>query len=397
MKNFHLKFLPKVVSTLATRAAFWTIVFVAVFSGRLVSALNINFTYDPDSVFTAAGLTTKDIADMKAANTFAATLLTSQFSDNINVNIKVTATPGTTDFGSSNTSFFPVSDYATLRNAVVNDASSADDTTAIGAGGTIPAADPIATAHDYWVTRAQSKALGLRPDDMQTDGTFSFGGGHVWTYDPNNRAVPGKNDFIGVALHEYSEIMGRNSLMGDNLGGNPAYVEYDLFHFSGPGVRALNKGPGRSFSIDNGTTLLKAFNDNANGGDNQDWADGTPDSFNAFGPAGEAAPLTAVDLRAMDIVGYNPTAVAAGFVGNVSTRLPVGTGDNVLIEGFIVQGPAGSTKKILVRAIGPSLIPFGIADALTNPTLAIFDASNAQIASNDNWKTTQAGGIITGD
>lgn len=86
-----------------------------------------------------------------------------------------------------------------------------------------------------------------------------------------------------------------------------------------------------------------------------------------------------------------------GFVGNVSTRLPVGTGDNVLIEGFIVQGTAGSTKKIVVRAIGPSLIPFGIADALTNPTLAIFDASNAQIASNDDWKSTQIGGIITGD
>jgi hypothetical protein len=84
-------------------------------------------------------------------------------------------------------------------------------------------------------------------------------------------------------------------------------------------------------------------------------------------------------------------------VGNVSTRLPVGTGDNALIEGFIVQGPAGSIKKILVRAIGPSLAAFGIADALANPTLEIFDATNAPIASNDNWKTTQLGGIITGD
>jgi hypothetical protein len=81
----------------------------------------------------------------------------------------------------------------------------------------------------------------------------------------------------------------------------------------------------------------------------------------------------------------------------VSTRLPVGTGDNALIEGFIVQGPNGSTKKILIRAIGPSLIPFGIADAVANPTLEIFDASNTKIASNDNWKTTRVGGIITAD
>jgi hypothetical protein len=82
-------------------------------------------------------------------------------------------------------------------------------------------------------------------------------------------------------------------------------------------------------------------------------------------------------------------------VANVSTRLPVGTGDNALIEGFIVQGPSGSTKKILVRAIGPSLKPFGIPDALADPTLGIFNKNNSQIASNDNWKTTQVGGIIT--
>ncbi len=86
-----------------------------------------------------------------------------------------------------------------------------------------------------------------------------------------------------------------------------------------------------------------------------------------------------------------------GAVGNVSTRLPVGTGDDALIEGFIVQGPTGSTKKILVRAIGPSLIPFGITDALANPTLEIHDASNATVASNNDWKTTQVGGLITSD
>jgi len=91
--------------------------------------------------------------------------------------------------------------------------------------------------------------------------------------------------------------------------------------------------------------------------------------------------------------------VSPGLVGNVSTRLPVGTGDNVLIEGFIVQGPAGSTKKIIVRAIGPSLTPFGIPDALANPTLEIHDAGNgnAIVASNDDWRVTQVGGIITGD
>ncbi|HYJ06656.1 MAG TPA: hypothetical protein VEX43_16090 [Chthoniobacterales bacterium] len=86
-----------------------------------------------------------------------------------------------------------------------------------------------------------------------------------------------------------------------------------------------------------------------------------------------------------------------GLVGNVATRLPVGTGDNVLIEGFIVLGPNGSTKKIMVRALGPFLIPFGIPDALPNPTLEIRDGNNALIATNNDWMNTQVGGIITAD
>jgi hypothetical protein len=69
----------------------------------------------------------------------------------------------------------------------------------------------------------------------------------------------------------------------------------------------------------------------------------------------------------------------------------------VLIEGFIVQGAQGSTKKIIVRAIGPSLIPFGIADALRDPTLEIHDSTGATVATNDNWKNTQVGGLIAED
>ncbi len=115
----------------------------------------------------------------------------------------------------------------------------------------------------------------------------------------------------------------------------------------------------------------------------------SPTPSSSATPTGSPAPTATATATA--------TPIPAGLVGNVSTRLPVGTNENVLIEGFIVQGPAGSTKKIMVRAIGPSLIPFGITDALANPTLEIHDATNAIVATNDNWKTTQIGGLITGD
>jgi hypothetical protein len=68
-------------------------------------------------------------------------------------------------------------------------------------------------------------------------------------------------------------------------------------------------------------------------------------------------------------------------LGNISTRLQVGTNDNVLIGGLIVTGT--QPKKVLLRAIGPSL---PLSGSLANPFLELHDLSGATIASNDNWK-----------
>jgi hypothetical protein len=113
-------------------------------------------------------------------------------------------------------------------------------------------------------------------------------------------------------------------------------------------------------------------------------------------PQGAADDIGAVEVQPPATPTPTPTATP-GLVANVSTRLPVGTGDNVLIEGFIVQGPPDASKKIIVRAIGPSLVSFGVADALTNPTLEIHDANSATIATNNDWRNTQVGGLITAD
>jgi kumamolisin len=70
---------------------------------------------------------------------------------------------------------------------------------------------------------------------------------------------------------------------------------------------------------------------------------------------------------------------------NVSTRAEVETGSNIAIAGFYVQGAAGTLKNILVRGIGPALNQFGVAGALTEPTLSVFDASGELIASDTGW------------
>ena len=71
-------------------------------------------------------------------------------------------------------------------------------------------------------------------------------------------------------------------------------------------------------------------------------------------------------------------------LANISTRLRVETGDNVLIGGFIITGQ--QAKKLIVRAIGPSLTNFGLTGVLQNPTLELY-AGPTLIAVNDNWKT----------
>jgi hypothetical protein len=65
---------------------------------------------------------------------------------------------------------------------------------------------------------------------------------------------------------------------------------------------------------------------------------------------------------------------------NLSTRLNVGTGDNVLIGGFIVTG--SDNEEVVLRGIGPSL---PLAGSLPNPRLELHDGTGALIASNDNW------------
>jgi len=80
---------------------------------------------------------------------------------------------------------------------------------------------------------------------------------------------------------------------------------------------------------------------------------------------------------------------------NLSTRAFVQTGDDVIIGGFIVQGT--EVKRVIIRAIGPELTQYGIADVLANPRLELHNGSGALIASNDDWQTTILGGIITGN
>jgi hypothetical protein len=89
----------------------------------------------------------------------------------------------------------------------------------------------------------------------------------------------------------------------------------------------------------------------------------------------------------LDVIGYDLVTAGpgnGGIFGNISTRLPVATGNNILIAGFQITGSA--PKQVVVRGVGPSLAQFGLTNVLPDPTLELHDSTGAIIATNDDWQ-----------
>jgi len=81
---------------------------------------------------------------------------------------------------------------------------------------------------------------------------------------------------------------------------------------------------------------------------------------------------------------YDITPLNTTTFTNMSTRGSAGTGDNVLISGFIIGDVDSAT--VVVRALGPTLASYGVSGVLSDPTLTIVDSTGSVIASNDNWQ-----------
>jgi arylsulfatase A-like enzyme len=104
----------------------------------------------------------------------------------------------------------------------------------------------------------------------------------------------------------------------------------------------------------------------------------------ALGPGSYTAPVTAADggsgVALVEV--YDRTPASGAAIVNASTRAYVGTGDQVLIPGFVVGGTG--TVRLLIRAVGPTLGNFGVTGPLVDPTITLFRGAVA-LATNDNW------------
>jgi hypothetical protein len=212
--------------------------------------------------------------------------------------------------------------YSQIRQALIDDQNAAPSPTGAISLLSLPVDDPT-NGGQFFLTSAQAKALKLIPDDTENDGTFFFTTRVDWTFDPNNRAVEGKFDFISNAIHEVSEIMGRIDGISDLSNG---YSINDLFRYSAPGVRDLQNDRNGYLSIDGGVTNLATF---AQDGDLEDYAF---DPMNPGEPFGPQLPGTPGDLSLdrgainLDVIGWDwpPNSHSVPEPGNIALLAGLG-------------------------------------------------------------------------
>ena len=86
---------------------------------------------------------------------------------------------------------------------------------------------------------------------------------------------------------------------------------------------------------------------------------------------------------------YDMSAGSDSRMANISTRGFVGTGDNVMIGGFIIGEAPSQNAELLIRALGPSLSAAGVPNRLGDPILALYDSNGTKFRENDDWRDTQ--------
>ncbi len=255
--------------------------------------MQINLIYDSST--TSAPSTFFTV--MNAAVQYLDSLIT----NNITVNIQVGwgevggQSLATGDLGEGGANGVIMS-YTQLKADLLANSNSAADATAYA---NLPTTD-ISNGAGFFVSTAEEKAWGLlSATGTQVDGAVGFGTSITYNYNTTGTGVAGEYSLLGIALHELTHALGRDS--GLNAGSSLAVM--DLFQYASPGVVQTQVGGASYFSINGGVTNLANFSTTS---DLADWSNTVPnDSFDAFSTPGTANMMSQTDITLMNVLGFN--------------------------------------------------------------------------------------------
>jgi hypothetical protein len=250
--------------------------------------------------------------------------------------------------------------YSAVRNALVANAQSAADQTAVqhlASGSTVgmllnrtaedPNVDPATpyldnngSANNSYIsmTSANAKALGLNVGNTTVDASIAFSSSYAWDFDPSNGITANTIDFVGVATHELGHVLGfisgvdtldycsvaSNNCALDGANSTPPFHEndyratvLDLFRYSNSSasqgvIDESADGSDKYFSIDGGATSIAGFSTGVNFGNHwqaSHWTHGTGTGI--MDPAvsyGELRTISATDIQSLDVIGWNEGA-----------------------------------------------------------------------------------------
>jgi Beta-xylosidase len=288
------------------------------------------------------------------------------------------------------------------------------------AGETIGAANAGIVAGDYkWISHGKDIAGGAKPSSLitlQADGTITGAATGTWQLAGAHFISLALSGVIyrGVVVRLWDDdngvwVQAFTVLSGDGVAGwgsRVALVTTDAPPTIGtqPQSRSVFAGDAVTFSVAADGSPPPTFQ----------WKKNGVEIAGATGASYSLAEVSAADAGSYTVVVTNSSGsvtsaiatltvetVSAGgsrFLG-IATRARCGTGNDVTIGGFVIDG--AGPKRVLIRAVGPTLTTQGIGEAevLADPMVTVHDArkGNEVIAANDDWGQNANAAEITAE
>ncbi len=152
--------------------------------------------------------------------------------------------------------------------------------------------------------------------------------------------------------------------------------------YSGSTVLGTNNGWAGNFAIASAASAAGAFAWNVVSSHDSALLEGLSSGPYTAQIAGQSGDTGVALVEVYDATPLGTYSPATPRLVNISARVQVGTGGNILIAGFVIGG--ATSKTVLIRASGPALVPFGVSGTLSDPMLQLYSGAKL-LATKSGW------------